>query len=81
MEITICVGSACHLKGSREVIEQLQRILAERNMEAKVDLKGSFCMNNCLGGVCVKIGDELFSVRPENTLSFFENEVVKRLME
>ena len=25
MKITICIGSSCHLKGSRQIVEQLQR--------------------------------------------------------
>ncbi len=27
MKVTICIGSACHLKGSREIIAKLQKWL------------------------------------------------------
>lgn len=29
MKITICIGSSCHLKGSRQIVEELQRLVAE----------------------------------------------------
>ena len=66
MTITICIGSSCHLKGSRTIIQ-------------KLELNGSFCMGECSNGVCVKINDELFSVSPETVNTFFENEVLRRL--
>ena len=27
MKITICIGSSCHLKGSRQIVEELQRLV------------------------------------------------------
>ena len=29
MKVTICIGSACHLKGSREIISKLQKLVDE----------------------------------------------------
>ena len=28
MKITVCIGSSCHVKGSRQVVEQLQELIA-----------------------------------------------------
>ena len=72
MTITICIGSSCHLKGSRTIIQKLE-------LNDKIELNGSFCMGECSNGVCVKINDELFSVSPETVNTFFENEVLRRL--
>jgi len=79
MKITICIGSSCHLKGSRQVVEQLQYMIAENNLKDKIELAGTFCMGKCQTGVNVSIGDKDFSVSPETVGSFFENEVLKRL--
>ena len=79
MKITICIGSSCHLKGSRQIVEELQRLVKENNLKDKVDLAGKFCMGNCQNGVCVTIDEESFSLKPEDTKRFFENEVLKRL--
>ncbi|MCI8726131.1 MAG: (2Fe-2S) ferredoxin domain-containing protein [Hungatella sp.] len=79
MKITICIGSACHLKGSREIIKEMQDLVAKNGLGDKVDLNGAFCSGNCVNGVCVTVDGELFSVQPENTKAFFEKEVMGRL--
>ena len=79
MTITICIGSSCHLKGSRTIIQKLEELITERQLNDKIELNGSFCMGECSNGVCVKINDELFSVSPETVNTFFENEVLRRL--
>lgn len=44
MKITICIGSSCHLKGSRQIVEELQRLVAEGGLKDKIELAGKFCM-------------------------------------
>ena len=77
--ITIGIGSSCHLKGAREVVEGIQQQVAERKLEDRISLTGAFCMGNCVRGVSVKIDEELFSVKPDTVQTFFENEVMSRL--
>ena len=78
MTITICIGSSCHLKGSREVVETLQREIAAHKLEDRINLTGAFCMGNCVNGVSVKLDGELFSVQPDTAQAFFDNEVMPR---
>ena len=79
MTITVCLGSACHVKGSHFVLEGLKSLIKQHNVEDKVTLAGTFCTGNCQQGVCVTLDDTLFSVSPDTTASFFENEVLSRL--
>lgn len=79
MRITICIGSSCHIKGSRQVVEQLQYLVAQNGLKDKVELAGTFCMGKCQTGVNVTVDGECFSVSPDTTKDFFENEVLKRL--
>ena len=60
MVVTICIGSSCHLKGSRDIIASFQRLVSLHGLSDKVELTGSFCMGQCEKGVCVKVNDELF---------------------
>lgn len=76
MKITVCIGSSCHLKGSRQVVEQLQNLIAENNLKEKVELAGTFCMSNCQNGVCVTLDDRVFSLTPESTKAFFIENVL-----
>ena len=79
MTITICLGSACHVKGSHFVLEGLKALIKEHNLEDKVTLAGTFCTGNCQRGVCVTIGGQLYSVSPDTTKDFFESEVLAKL--
>ncbi len=79
MRVTICIGSACHLKGSREVIQRLQNLVKQNGLEQKVDLNGSFCTGDCVNGVCVTVEEKLFSVTPDTVESFFNDEIIRRL--
>jgi NADH:ubiquinone oxidoreductase subunit E len=80
MIITICIGSSCHLKGSREIVKSLEELISLHKVENKVELNGSFCIGNCMKGVCVKIENDLFSLTPDTTETFFEKEVLGRLV-
>ncbi len=75
MKVTVCIGSSCHIKGSRHVVEQLQYLIAENDLGDKVELGGTFCMGQCQKGVCVTIDDSFYSVSPEDTRDFFEKEI------
>ena len=79
MKITICLGSSCHLKGSRQVVEQLQYLVNENNLKDQVELAGTFCMGKCQTGVNVTVDGECFSVSPETVKSFFEQQVLQKL--
>lgn len=71
MKVTVCIGSSCHVKGSRRVVEQLQLLITENNLNNKVDLGGTFCLGKCQQGVCVMVDEEFFSVSPETVEEFF----------
>ena len=79
MKVTICIGSACHLKGSRKIIETLQRLVTANGLSGQVDLNGAFCTGNCDHGVCVTVEGELYSLKPEDAEEFFEKEIKGRL--
>ena len=60
MNIKICVGSSCHLKGSPEIVELMQRSVEEHGISDKVTLSGSFCIGKCNRvGVTVQIDEEI----------------------
>ncbi len=79
MKITVCIGSSCHLKGSRNVVEELQYLIAENNLKDKVELGGTFCMGKCQDGVCVTVDDKFYSVSPETVKEFFDKEVLAKV--
>ena len=79
IKVTVCIGSSCHLKGSRQVVEELQYLIAQNDLKEKVDLGGTFCMNNCQNGVSVTVDGELFSVKPDTAKDFFAKQILSRV--
>ncbi len=79
MKLTVCIGSSCHLKGSRQIVEQLQTLIAENGLEDKIELIGTFCLGTCQTGVSIKVDEIPYSLNPEETKLFFEKEVVAKL--
>lgn len=80
MKITVCIGSSCHIKGSRQVVEQLQYLVRENDLGSRIELGGTFCMGKCQQGVCVTVDGEFFSVSPETVNEFFETNVKAKLL-
>ena len=79
MKITICVGSTCHLLGSKRVVDKFKELVSEHHLDDKVELAGKFCMGKCGEGVCVTIDGVTTSIRPENAEEFFNSEVLAKL--
>lgn len=79
MKITVCIGSSCHIKGSRQVVEQLQYLISKSELTDKIELAGTFCMNRCQQGVCVTINDDFFSVTPDTVKDFFTKNVLTKV--
>lgn len=75
MKVTVCIGSSCHIKGSRQVVEQLQDLIAKNDLGDKVELAGAFCMGRCQEGVCTTVDGEFFSVSPDTVNDFFEQNI------
>ena len=79
LKITVCIGSSCHIKGSRQVVEQLKQLISENGLADKVELGGTFCMGNCQQGVCVTVDDTFYSVTPDTAEEFFKTAVLAKV--
>ena len=80
VEVSVCIGSSCHLKGSHNVIQTFQQLIEQRNLHDMVDMRAQFCMKQCSrGGVAVSIDGDIHSVAPEHARHFFDEAVMPRL--
>ncbi len=79
MKITCCIGSSCHIKGSREVVEALQNLIAQHHLEDKVSLGAAFCMGHCQQGVSVQVEDCFYSVSPSTVSDFFTQHILTKV--
>ena len=81
MNLTICIGSSCHLKGSKQVAQLFEQMIDEKNLRDKVNFYATFCMGNCQNGISVSIDNQVYSVTLETARQFFEQEVLSRVAE
>ena len=76
--VQICVGSSCHLKGSQQIVELMQKAVEEYKLDGDVVLVGSFCIGKCnREGVTVQINDDVHvGVTPQNFKEFFQKNIL-----
>lgn len=81
MVIQVCVGSSCHLKGSSEIVELLQKAVEEYHLEDEVTLTGSFCIGKCNRvGVTVQVDDDIYvGITKENFKEFLQKNVLEKI--
>lgn len=80
MNIYICVGSSCHLKGSYDIIQLMKEAVTVHHLEEKVNLSAAFCLGHCTDGVSVKINEDIIcGVSKENFNEFFHHHVLANL--
>lgn len=79
MVIQVCIGSACHLKGSYDIINRLTELIKNEKLEDKIDVKAAFCLGHCTEAVSVKFDEQIYSVLPTTVESFFYNTVIEKV--
>ncbi|MBE6083501.1 (2Fe-2S) ferredoxin domain-containing protein [Acidilutibacter cellobiosedens] len=78
--INVCIGSACHLKGSYNIINRFQDLIKKNNMDDEVVVKAAFCLGECTKAVSVKVDEgEVYSVNDTNVEEFFNKYVIGRV--
>lgn len=78
--IKICIGSACHLRGSYEVMSTFKQLVEYHQLQEKVELHTEFSLNNYTHAVSVMRWDgKLLSISSENARQVFKDEVIAYL--
>ncbi len=74
--VEVCIGSACYVKGSSQVVTMLQNLIKERGWQDQVTLKGAFCMQVCNQGLGIRVnGKQLLKVGLHNVEEVLTKEI------
>jgi NADH:ubiquinone oxidoreductase subunit E len=77
VNVSVCIGSSCHLKGSYNVISELQKLVEEYELGKRVDISAVFCLGHCSSAISVKVNDEeVIGVSNDGVREFFEKSVL-----
>ncbi|MGL4345283.1 MAG: (2Fe-2S) ferredoxin domain-containing protein [Cellulosilyticaceae bacterium] len=79
MEVKVCVGSACYVKGSHEVISQIEKLIETYHLGQSVVLKAAFCLGHCTEAVSVEVEGTVYSVEKDEVNQFFKEHVLGRV--
>jgi len=75
-EVAVCVGTCCFLKGSANLMEELVKEIKDNKLDDKVNVKGTFCFENCGVGPNITVNGELISnVTPDRAKEIFKNHI------
>jgi NADH-quinone oxidoreductase subunit G len=61
LEIRVCVGTSCYLRGAQDLLHHLARYIADKGWQEKVLVKATFCFEKCNKGPTVKVGDQVIT--------------------
>ena len=76
VEVKVCVGSSCHMKGSYQVVKTFEQLIAQNGLSDVVKLKASFCLGCCLNGIATTVnGEPVNNVGFSNAESVFYEEI------
>ena len=80
MKIEVCIGSACHLKGSYNIINSFQQLIEKHQLSDSVEVHAAFCFGHCADAVSVRIDNgEVHSVSGATAREFFAKNVLPPL--
>ena len=70
--VEICLGTACHLMGTQDLMNVLDSLPLD--MRQNIEVKGITCLNSCGKGPNVRInGSLMINVTPEALLDALQN--------
>jgi len=80
VDVGVCIGTNCYVKGSWKLLEGLAAELRRRGISERFRIKARFCTGECAGGPNVTIGQEIISgVDPNSAAAFTEERLLPLL--
>lgn len=77
LEVKVCVGSSCHIRGGTKTLRVLQSLIEEANISENVELSADLCLDNCLNAPNVVIDGKIYGgVTPELAEAFFNEHIL-----
>jgi NADH-quinone oxidoreductase subunit G len=58
LEVDVCFGTSCFLKGSQTVLKDVLGHIQEKGLSEQIGVKASFCFEKCGRGPTVRVGDK-----------------------
>lgn len=57
--VMACLGTSCHLHGAQHLVHELVAAVEARGLQARVDVRATFCLERCGEGPNVRVGERV----------------------
>ena len=61
LPVNVCVGTSCYVRGSQKLLEQTLAYVKDSELSDSVDVRATFCFEQCDRGPTVRIGDTVLN--------------------
>jgi len=80
VDIAVCVGTCCYLDGSYDTLQKLMKLTETEQVQDRINLHATFCLEQCEKGPVIKVDDEIINaVTPETVEKVFKEKILKKL--
>jgi len=80
LEVRVCVGSSCHIRGGTGTLRALEALIQKSQMAGRIELKADLCLENCLQAPNVVVNGEIHGgVTPDRAEEFFASHILPLL--
>ena len=80
IRISVCIGSACHLRGAHSIVDAFSSLIDKYHVQAEVELEGNFCQGRCTEGVVIRIDNEIITqVSKEKVHAIFLEKILRNM--
>ena len=80
IDVGVCLGTSCYLKGSFHLLEGLSAELRKRGLSDRFRVKARFCTDQCSGGPNVVVGTNVINrVDIDNAAAFIDTYLIPAL--
>jgi NADH-quinone oxidoreductase subunit G len=59
VRVRVCLGTSCHLRGAQGILTGMLKHIVENGLENAVDVRASFCFEQCANGPTVEMDGEI----------------------
>ena len=59
VEVSVCVGTSCFLRGSQSLLKRLADYVESRDLDDAVEVQATFCFEHCDRGPTVRVGGQV----------------------
>lgn len=78
--VRVCIGSACHKRGSYAVLKRMKELTALHEVADQVTFMPAFCLGECKNGISAKVDDVLITGISSDTVDLvFEKHILSKL--